>query len=46
VDQAVDGRSRKHQAAAKVADEGDMVGLGAVGRDHDEHANNDGQVKD
>jgi len=46
VDQAIDRRGREHQAAAEVADERDMICLDAVGRNHDEDANDDGDVED
>lgn len=45
MDQAIDGGGREDEAAAKVADKRDMVGLCAIGRDNDKHADDDGDVK-
>lgn len=46
MDQAVDGGGREHQAAAEVADERDMIRLGAVGRNHHEDPDDKGDVED
>lgn len=46
MNQAVDGRGRKDQATAEIADNGNVICLDAIRGDHDEDANDHGEEED
>lgn len=46
IDQAIDRRGRQNKAATEVSDNRDMIGLGAIGRNDNEDADDGKEVED